>query len=300
MESPLSSPPAPPAVEDDALPSETIIRPSSGWQFLDIRQLWQFRDLIYFLIWRDVKVRYKQTVLGVAWAVLQPTLMMIVFTIFFRNLASVSSGDLPYPVFVFAGLLPWTFFATGLTSGGNSVVGSEQLITKIYFPRLAVPFAAVGAALVDFAISFVLLLVLMASFGVWPGWSILLAAPVFLLIVLATAGMATLLAALNVKYRDFRYVIPFLVQVWMFATPTIYMELFAGAEETGAAAGASRLHAWLALNPLTGLVAAFRSAVLGSPMPWDLLASAAVISILLFLAGCLYFRKVEDSFADII
>jgi lipopolysaccharide transport system permease protein len=264
---------------------------ASGWG-LGLRELWEQRELLYFLAWRDVKVRYKQTVLGAAWALLQPVLMMVVFTIFFGRLAGMSSGDLPYPLFAYAGLLPWTFFATALTSAGNSIIGSERLITKIYFPRLAIPFAAVGAALVDFLIAFGLLLVLMVSYGVLPGVGLLLAPVICGLITLAALGLGTLLAALNVAYRDFRYVIPFLVQLGMFATPTVYMQ-------PPAAAGGG-LHVLLALNPMTGLIAAFRAATLGGPIPWTQLSLAAVAVVLMFLGGCLYFRRVEDGFADLI
>ncbi len=275
----------------------TLIRPPRGWQLINLRELWQARDLLYFLTWRDVKVRYKQTVLGAAWAVLQPALMMVVFTIFFRRLADVSSGDMPYPIFVYAGLLPWTFFATAIANAGNSVVGSERMITKIYFPRLAIPFAAVAAAVVDFLVATGLLSILMLCGGLWPGWQILLAPAIFALILLAAIGVGTLLAALNVAYRDFRYVIPFLVQVWMFATPTIYLDLF---HTTNPEAQSGLLQTLLALNPLTGLIAGFRAATLGTPMPWHLLGPSAVMVVLIFVAGCFYFRKVEDSFADII
>jgi lipopolysaccharide transport system permease protein len=188
----------------------TLLEPPRSWQGLDLREIWRFRDLLYFLIWRDVKVRYKQTALGAAWAVLQPLLMMIVFTLFFGRLAGVSSGGVDYPVFAFAGLLPWMFFATAISSAGNSVVGSERLITKVYFPRLAVPFAAVGAAVVDFGVASLLLIGLMAVFGIAPGPGLLLAPLIFAAIFLAAVGVGTLLAALNVAYRDFRYVIPFL------------------------------------------------------------------------------------------
>ena len=187
-----------------------LLEPQRGWQGLDLREIWRFRDLLYFLIWRDVKVRYKQTILGAAWAVLQPLLMMIVFTLFFGRLAGVSSGGVDYPVFAFAGLLPWMFFATAISSAGNSVVGSERLITKVYFPRLAVPFAAVGAAVVDFGVASLLLVGLMGVFGIPPGLGLLLSPLIFAVIFLAAVGVGTLLAALNVAYRDFRYVIPFL------------------------------------------------------------------------------------------
>ena len=206
-------------------PVVTLIRPAQGWQSINFGELWQFRELIFFLTWRDVKVRYKQTLLGAAWAILQPLLMMVIFTIFFGRLAGVPSGGFPYPLFAYAGLLPWTFFSTAIANAGNSVVGSERLITKIYFPRLAVPFAAVGAAVVDFLIAFGLLIVMMVYYQVAPGPGLLLVPAICAVILLAALGVGTLLAALNVAYRDFRYVIPFLVQVWMFATPSVYMQV---------------------------------------------------------------------------
>jgi lipopolysaccharide transport system permease protein len=281
--------------EEAPAPPLTVIRPPRGWQLLNLRELWQFRDLLYFLTWRDVKVRYKQTVLGAAWAILQPALMMVVFTIFFGRLANVPSGGVAYPLFVYAGLLPWIFFATAVASAGNSVVGSERLITRVYFPRLAIPFTAVAAAVVDFLLAFGLLVVLMLCYGVVPGWALLLVPLFFALIVLAALGVGTLLAALNVSYRDFRYVIPFLIQLWMFATPTVYMDLSADGAEPSRA-----VQALLAVNPLTGLVAAFRAATLGGDLPWGQVGISAALVAGLFLAGCLYFRRVEDNFADVI
>jgi lipopolysaccharide transport system permease protein len=273
----------------------TIIRAAGGWQLINAHELWKNRELLFFLIWRDVKVRYKQTLLGAAWAILQPLLMMVVFTIFFGRLAKMPAGNLPYPIFAFAGLLPWTFFSTAISSAGNSVVGSERLITKIYFPRLAVPFAAVGAALVDFAVAFGVLIVMMFWYHITPGVTILFVPVLVVLLALAALGVGTLLAALNVAYRDFRYVIPFLTQLWMFATPSVYMQPTHG---TGAHFGVARY--LLILNPLTGLIATFRSATLGNPMPWHEFLSAAVVVVILFVVGCLYFRRVEDSFADLI
>src|SRR2546427_12266633 len=205
-------------------------------------------------------------------------MMMVVFTIFFGRMAGVPSGDLPYPLFVYAGLLPWTFFATAVANAGNSVVGSERLITKIYFPRLAIPFASVGAAVVDFGVAFGLLIVLMLWYGVLPGVGILFLPLVVGLMVLAATGVGTLLAALNVAYRDFRYVIPFLIQLWLFATPTIYMQPAA----TDTAPRAAML-----INPMAGLVAAFRAATLGGPLPWGQLAGSAVVCVGVFLGGCL-------------
>ena len=253
------------------------------------------RELLYFLIWRDVKVRYKQTLLGAAWAILQPLLLMVVFTIFFGRLAKMPTGNIPYPIFAFAGLLPWTFFSTAIANAGNSVVGSERLITKIYFPRLAIPFAAVGAALVDLAIAFSVLIVMMLAYHIRPGLSILYLPVLVVLLALIALGVGTLLAALNVNYRDFRYVIPFLLQLWMFATPSVYMQ---PTHETGVTFGLARY--LLILNPLTGLVAAFRAATLGSQMPWHELLSATCVVLIMFIIGCLYFRRVEDSFADLI
>ncbi|MGH7223723.1 MAG: ABC transporter permease [Gemmataceae bacterium] len=291
--SPLSAEMGKKGEDAGALPLPvTLIRPARAWQLINFRELWQARELIYILAWRDVKVRYKQTLLGAAWAVLQPGLMMVVFTIFFGHLAHVSSGGVDYSVFVYAGLLPWTFFATAITSAGNSVIGSERLITKVYFPRLAVPLASVGAAIVDSLIACGLLLVLMLCHGITPSLRLLMA-PLFMsIMLLAAVGVGTLLAALNVAYRDFRYVIPFLTQFWMFATPTVYMQPDADAS------GVVRM--CLALNPMTSLVAAFRAAVLGGPIAWGAVAVATGLSALLFLAGCLYFRRVEDSFADVI
>jgi lipopolysaccharide transport system permease protein len=281
-----------PVVDETQGRAVTEILPPVGWQLVNVRELWRFRELLYFLAWRDVKVRYKQTALGAAWALLQPLMMMVVFTIFFGRMAGVPSGGIPYPLFAYAGLLPWTFFATAIASAGNSVVQSERLITKIYFPRLAIPFAAVGAAVVDFVIAFGLLLVLMFYYGIMPGIGMLLAPVIFGLIVLAALGIGTMLGALNVAYRDFRYVIPFLVQLGMFATPTVYMQPKADATDS--------LQALLALNPMTSLIAAFRAAVLGGPISWGPLGLASALVVASFVLGCLYFRKVEDSFADVI
>ena len=283
---------APPSHESQLEPEEIRIGPADGWRAVNVSELWRNRELLFFLVWRDVKVRYKQTVLGVAWAILQPLMMMAVFTIFFSRLAGLSSGDIPYPLFAFAGLLPWVFFSTALGNAGTSVVSAERLISKIYFPRLAVPFAAVGAAAVDFLIAFGLLLVLMLGYGRWPGLNFFLVPVVFLFIALGATGFGTMLAALNVKYRDFRYVIPFMIQFWMFATPSIYMEPPADASGT--------LQTLLAINPMTGLIATFRAACLDLPIPWTQFGISAITVSAVFIVGCLYFRKVETEFADII
>jgi lipopolysaccharide transport system permease protein len=267
----------------------TIVERQPGWKFVDLAELWRFRELLYFLIWRDVKVRYKQTVLGAAWAVLQPFATMVVFSLFFGRLAQMPSADLPYPLFVFAGLLPWTFFAGALTSAGNSVVGSQNLVN---FPRLFIPMSAVGAGVVDFAIAFGMLLVLMLYYGVMPGAGMLFAPFIGLLLVMAATGFGTLLSALTVAYRDFRYVVPFMVQLWMFATPCIYMS------ETGFDGPAWRF--LLPLNPAYGIILAFRAASLGGA--WDLysLGISGCVTLICLVLGCVYFRRVERSFADII
>jgi lipopolysaccharide transport system permease protein len=269
----------------------TVIDSARGWQFINVAELWRFRELLYFLVWRDVKVRYKQTALGAAWAILQPALMMVVFTLFFSRVANISSGPIPYPLFVYAGLLPWTFFSTAVASASNSVIGSERLITKIYFPRLSIPFAAICAAMVDWGVAMGLLAALMLWYGVLPPLSILLLPLVFGVLALFAAGLGTLLSALNVAYRDFRYVVPFFLQVWMFATPAIYLNTVSGAN--------GDLGVYV-LNPLNPLVVSFRAAVLGGPLPWTSLLVAAAIALLTFLGGCLYFRRVEDGFSDII
>jgi lipopolysaccharide transport system permease protein len=268
----------------------TVIEPARGWSLIDVGELWRYRELLFLLCWRDIKVRYKQTALGAAWAVLQPAMLMVVFTIFFNRMAGIQSGEVPYPLFALAGLLPWTFFASAVTNAGNSVVGSERLITKIYFPRLAIPFSAVGAAVVDFAVAFGLLAGLMLVYGQSPGANLWLAPLVVLSVAMTAAGVGTFLAALNVVYRDVRYVIPFFVQLGMFATPTIYMQLPEGGGWQGL----------LALNPLTSLIAAFRSCVLGGEVPWVGLAVSTAFGLACFATGCLYFRKTEDDFADII
>jgi lipopolysaccharide transport system permease protein len=273
----------------------TMIRPYRGWEVLSPRELWRYRELVLTLVWRDVKVRYKQTVLGAAWALLQPGLTMVVFAMFFARAAGAGAtpGSVPYPLFVFAGLLPWFFFASAVGQASQSVLGAERLVSKVYFPRLALPFAAVGAAAVDFLIASLLLVGLMLWYGAVPGPSLLLAPLVAALVLLAALGVGALLAALHVAYRDFRYVTPFLLQLWMLATPSIYLPDEAGAD----------VPAWLAVvNPMTGLIAGFRAACLDgpAPFPWGPLAISAVAVVVVFVLGCLYFRKVEDRFADII
>lgn len=275
----------------------TVIEPPRDWEWVNWAELWRYRELLFFLAWRDVKIRYKQTALGVAWAVLQPAMMMAVFTVFFGRLAKMSTDGVPQPLFFLSGILPWFFFSTAVTNAANSVVGSERLITKIYFPRLAVPFAAVGAAAVDFLVACVLLAVVTAGYAVAgypiaPGWKLALLPVAAAVVGLTATGLGTLLAALNVAYRDVRYVLPFFIQLGMFATPAIYMR------PTGEEG--RMVEFLLVANPMNSLIETFRAALLGGPVPWGGLAVAAAVAVLTFLAGCLYFRKVEDRFADIV
>ena len=276
---------------DDDLPV-TIIERKPGWKFVDLRELWQYRELLYFLTWRDVKVRYKQTVLGAAWAILQPFATMVVFSLFLGRLGNMSSGDLPYPLFAFAGLLPWTFFATAISQAGSSVVGSQNLVTKVYFPRLFIPMGAVAAALVDLAVACGMLAVMMLYYGVVPGWGLLMVPVLVLGLTVAALGVGVMLSALTVAYRDFRYVVPFMVQLWMFATPTIYMQ--------ADAVISPKWQSVMPFNPAFGLILNFRQATLGGPLDWRALVISLTVSVLLLIGGCLYFRRVERSFADII
>lgn len=275
----------------------TVIEPTRGWVALRLRDVWEYRELLYFLIWRDVKVRYKQTLLGAAWAILQPTLTMVVFTVFFGGLARISSEGVPYPIFSYVGLLPWTFFAQGLTQSSNSLVGSSHLITKVYFPRLVIPLAAVLAGTVDFTLAFLVLLVLMVFYGVVPT-AAALALPALLVLALATAlGVGTWFSALNVEFRDVRYVVPFFVQIWLFVTPVIYpaTKVVDKLEQMG-------LPGWLyGLNPMVGVVEGFRWALLGiGTPPGPVIWTSAAVAAALLATGTAYFRRVERTFADVV
>lgn len=256
----------------------------------DLRDLWTYRELFYFLTWRDVKVRYKQTVLGATWAVLQPFLTMVVFTLFFGRLAKIPSDGIPYPIFAYAGLLPWTFFSNAVTSSGNSLVGNSSLITKVYFPRMVVPGAAVAAALLDFAIAGVILVAMMAYYGVALSWQAVMLAPLILLVALLAVGIGTFMAGLNVKYRDVRHALPFFIQLWMFATPIIYPSNFVPANWR-----------WLlSLNPLTGVIEGFRCALFGLNFNWSDFTIAACLTVLVLAYSFQSFRRMEREFADII
>jgi lipopolysaccharide transport system permease protein len=271
--------------------SVTIIEARRGLDLAGLHELWRYRELLYFLAWRDVKVRYKQTILGAAWTILQPLATMVVFTIFFGRVANVSVGDFPYSLFVLSGLLPWFFFANSVSSAGQSIVGNQNLITKVYFPRLHIPMSAVAAGLVDFTISCALLAVMMVAYGIISGLPLLLAPVVVVALIFAALGVGTLLSALTVAYRDFRVIVPFMVQLWMFATPSIYLD---------PQALSPTARAFLPLNPAYGLIANFRAAVLGTQVDLYALSVSTAVSVVLFAVGCLYFRRVERSFADII
>lgn len=268
----------------------TVIEPPKGWRMLDWRELWAYRELLWVLTMRDIKVRYKQTVLGAAWAIIRPVLTMLIFSVVFGQLAKMPSDGFPYPVFVYAGLLPWTFFAASIGASGQSLVGSAHLVSKVYFPRLIIPLSSVGAGLVDLLISTAILLLMMLWYGV--GWSVnLLAAPLLLLAVVFTAlGVGTLLSALTVAYRDFTHVTPFLVQIWMYVTPVVFPVSLVP----------ERWQWLMYLNPMTGLVEGFRSAFLGKPFDLTGLGISFAIAAAFFIIGVAYFEKVERRFADII
>ena len=267
-----------------------VIKPHKGWMGVNWREIRNYRELLYFLTWREVKIRYKQTVLGFLWAFIQPFLKMVVFSIIFGRLAGMDSEGFPYPIFVYAGLLPWQFFAECLSRSSQSVVGSANLITKVYFPRLIIPLSSVGACLIDFAISFSILVALMLYYGIMPTPAVLMVLPLTLLTIFTALGVGILLSALNVSYRDFRYVIPFMVQIWMFATPVIYPVRIV-----------PQNWQWLlSLNPMSGIVDAYRSCFLGKPFAWRNLTISLAVAFSVLLCGLIYFRRFEREFADIV
>jgi len=278
--------------ESLALPEEpiVIIEASTSWVSLQLRDLWNYRELLYFLTWRDVKVRYKQTLLGAAWAIIQPLLTMLIFTLLFGRLAGIKSDGIPYPIFAYAGLLIWTFFANAVTNSGNSLVGSANLITKIYFPRMIIPGAAVGAGLIDLALAFLLQIGLMIYYGIVLSPRSLMVPVLVLLTTLLAVGVGMWLSALNVKYRDIRYAIPFLIQLWMFVSPVIYP----------ASMLPPRWRWVFALNPLTGIIENFRVAVFGGSFNWSALAVSATITLLVLVGSAYSFRRMEKTFADIV
>lgn len=282
-------------IEPEVVPHEvpvTIIEPRPGWKLVDFRELWRYRELLVILAWRDIAVRYKQTVLGAAWAIIQPLTTMVVFSLFFGRVAGMDPGNVPYPLFVFCGLLPWYFFSNSISSAALSVVGNQSLVTKVYFPRLMIPLASIGPFILDFIIGFVLLVIMMAFYGAWPGWGILMVPVILAGLAVAALGVGVLLSALTVAYRDFRHVVPFLIQLWMFATPSIYMNATEIVGPKGAAI--------LPLNPAYGLIANFRAAMLNRPFDWYALSLSATVAVASLVVGCLYFRRVERGFADVI
>ncbi len=267
------------------------IEPTKGWVALQLKELWAYRELLYFLVWRDVKVRYKQTVLGAAWAIIQPVMTMIVFSIVFGRLAKIPSDGIPYPLFALTGLVPWTFFAHGLSQASNSLVGSANLIKKIYFPRLSVPIAAVTSGLVDLSIAFVVLLGMMMYYGVLPTVHVVWL-PLLLLITLITSlGVSLWLSALNVQFRDVRHVLPFLTQFWFYATPIAYPSSLLS----------EPWRTLYSLNPMVGVIEGFRWALLGAQTaPGPMVVVSALAALAILVSGTFYFRRLEKTFADVI
>ena len=267
-----------------------VIQPSRGWKLLSLKDIWAYRELLFFLTWRDVKVRYKQTALGAVWAILQPLFMMLIFTIFFGRLAGVASSGIPYPLFALAGLVPWTFFSNAIAASGNSLVGSSNLITKVYFPRLLVPAAAMLAGLVDFALAFAMFCVLMIYYGVAPTMQVLVLPVLILLTALFALGVGTWMSALNVKYRDVRFALPFLIQLWLFVSSVIMPSSSLG----------PKWRRLLLLNPMSGIIEGYRAALFGLPFDWTALGIAALITVAVLIYAFYSFARVERSFADII
>jgi homopolymeric O-antigen transport system permease protein len=281
--------------EPSTLPKHPLvtIQPGRGFGTAWLREIWAYRELLYFLAWRDLKVRYKQTAIGVLWVVIQPLLMTLIFSVFLGKLARVPSDGVPYPVMVFAGLLPWTFFSNAVTQSVISIVGNANLITKVYFPRLIIPASAVVGRLFDFAVAMVILFGLMAFYRVSPTWSMAMVPVLVLLAAILALGVGTFVAALNVRYRDIGVVLPVLIQLWMFTSPILYpSRLIRDAWPRG-----YRLYE---LNPIVGLVDGFRSALFGRAFDWPLLGLTTLIAILILAASAYFFRRVERGFADVI
>lgn len=275
-------------------PMITYIRATRGWSGVDVRELWRYRELIYFLVWRDVKVRYKQTLLGALWAILQPFLTMVVFSVFFGRFIGVPTDGSPYPVFSYAALLPWQLLEAGVSKAGTSLVAGRNLVTKVYFPRIAIPMAPILAGLVDFALAAVVYLGMIVYYQVRPGWEVL-ALPAFLLVtIMTTVGVSLWLAALNVSYRDVAFVIPFLVRVWFFVTPVTY--------PVSVVPQAYQPLYWM--NPMVGVVEGFRwslyAAGEGVVFPWNLMAISAGVALVLVVTGTAFFRRMERTFADLV
>ncbi len=266
-----------------------VIEPQRGWRSIDFGELWHYRELLYFLVWRDIKVRYKQTVIGAAWAILQPLCQMVIFSVIFGAFAKIPSEGFPYPIFVYAGLLPWTFFANAVSQSSVSLVNQSQLLTKVYFPRLFIPSSSIGVGLVDFSLSFGVYVCLMLWYGHAPGVSVVLL-PLLLLLTMMTAfGVGVFLASVTVAYRDFRLVVPFMVQIWMYLSPVVY-----------AVTLVPEKYRWImAFNPMTGIIGGFRSVLLNQPVDWNALGISLLVSSILLTIGVANFRRTERRFADI-
>jgi len=283
--------PSPAELAEDGSEVTTVIRPSRGWVPPNLRELWQYRELVYFLIWRNIKVRYKQTTLGIACAILQPVATMLVFSLFFGKLAELPSDGLPYPMFALAALVPWTFFANGLTQSANSVVQDEQLIRKVYFPRLAIPVSTVLSGVVDFLLAFAVLLAMLPFYGVLPSANVVWLPLLLVLAFVTTMGVGLWLSALNVRYRDVRHAVPFLTQFWLFATPIAYPSSLVP----------ENWRALYGVNPMVGVVDGFRWALLGvDTQPGPMIAVSTVTALVILVGGVLYFRGMERHFADIV
>ena len=267
------------------------IEPSRGWVKLKLNELWAYRELLYFLIWRDVKVRYKQTALGVSWAIIQPVFTMIVFSVFFGRLGKIPSDGIPYPIFAYAALVPWTFFAQGMGQASNSLVGSANLIKKVYFPRLSIPIASVISGIIDFSIAFIVLLGMMLYYGILPTLNVIWLPCLLLLTVVTSLGVSLWLSALNVQFRDVRHVLPFLIQLWLFATPVAYPSSLLS----------EPWRTLYSLNPMVGVVEGFRWALLGTETaPGPMLIVSSLAALVLLVGGVFYFRRLEKTFADVI
>ena len=269
----------------------TIIEPISGWQLIDWRELWRYRDLFFFLVWRDVKTRYAQSILGIGWAVIQPLFSMVVFTIVFGNLAKINSEGVPYAIFSYTALVPWTYFSSSLISSSNSLLSSSNLITKVYFPRLVIPIVPVLGKLVDFGIALLILGGLMLWYGIAPTIWIFFIPVLTLLMMLTAAGIGMWLTALSIQYRDVNYAMTFVVQLMMYAAPVVYPT----------SSVPQQFHLLYGLNPMVGVIEGFRSALLGTnPMPWDLIALGMATAIVFFVTGGFYFKRMERVFADVV
>ncbi len=268
-----------------------VVKPSRGWVSLKLNELWHYRELLYFLTWRDIKVRYKQTVLGAAWAIIQPFFTMVVFSLFFGRLAKIPSDGIPYPIFAYAALVPWTFFASGLNQSANSLVGDANLIKKVYFPRLAIPISSVISGGLDFVLAFIVLLGMMLFYGIFPAVNIIWLPFLLLLTLITSLGTGLWLSALNVQFRDVRYTVPFLTQFWLFATPIAYPSSLLS-------------EPWRTLygiNPMVGVVEGFRWALLGTDTaPGPIIIVSSLVALALLIGGAYYFRRLEKSFADVV